>query len=281
MWEVKNAVVIMTKSKEITTTEKIDNFKMELNKNYSKELTNFFWGNEKEKLKFLSWIIYSISKIPALLNDPASLMNAVLDLAPIGLTPWIWGEAYILPFKWKATALIGYQGYVKLLYQAWVASVYAEIVRENDIFKSIAWTEARIIHEIDPKYTLEKRWVPIWAYVVVKINWEKIHKYMSKDEIFRFRDFSQSYKDSLVKWHKNSPWYEEKDPEFHMWKKTVLKQIIKYLPKNEQLNNAFEVDNKEAPVGRNREEVITWWPGEMEKLENAFNNLDNKKITNE
>jgi recombinational DNA repair protein RecT len=40
-----------------------------------------------------------------------------------------------------------------------------------------------------------------------------------------------------------------------MWKKTVLKQIIKYLPKNEKIVKAIEIDNIEAPV--NKKEVIT------------------------
>jgi len=33
-----------------------------------------------------------------------------------------------------------------------------------------------------------------------------------------------------------------------MWKKTVLKQLVKYLPKNEVIAKAIEIDNEEAPV---------------------------------
>jgi hypothetical protein len=33
-----------------------------------------------------------------------------------------------------------------------------------------------------------------------------------------------------------------------MWKKTVLKQLVKTLPKNEKIDKILEIDNKEAPA---------------------------------
>jgi recombinational DNA repair protein RecT len=70
---------------------------------------------------------------------------------------------------------------------------------------------------------------------------------MNKDDIMNFRDFSQS------KGSKYSPWNEENDPELNMWKKTVLKQMVKYLPKNQTIAKAIEIDNLESPVHQGKE----------------------------
>jgi len=262
-------------SNELTINQKIDNFKVQIMSSYNKELTNFFMNNEKEKLKFMSWIVYSISKVPKLLEcSPDSLMNSVLELAQIGLTPGISWEVYILPYKWKATAIIGYQWYVTLSYKAWISSIYAEIVRKNDNFKNILWSEPKILHEVDPNKTLKDRWEAIWVYVVVKVNWEKIHKYMNKEEIMKFKEFSTS------KWTDTSPRHEKNDPELNMWKKTVFKQVLKYLPKNEQINRAIEIDNIEAPVNW-KKDVVVWWSEDLAQLGNIFKNLESNKSPNE
>lgn len=245
---------------------------------YNKELTNFFMSNEKEKLRFMSGVIYAINKIPSLLNDRQSLFNAVLELAQIGISPGITQEAYILPFKGKATAMIGYQGYVSILYRAGITAIYAETVRKNDVFKNIMGSDPRIEHEINPSHSIAERWESIGCYVVVKFNGEKVHKFMTKEEILKFRVFSQSYKAND---NSSSPWNEKNDPELNMWKKTVLKQIIKYLPKNEIIAKAIEVDNIEAPVAQgNKKDVVIWGSEDVKKAQEIFENLElNQKTT--
>lgn len=260
----------MTKELQVA----VNDFKQTIVGSYNKELTNYFLNNEAEKLKFLSWVIYAINKVPKLLEcSRDTLINSVLELAQIWMAPWLSWEVYILPYKWKATALIWYQWYVTLLYKAWISSIYAEIVRKNDKFENIMWSEPKIDHRINPTHSLAERWEPIWAYVVVKVNWEKIHKFMTKEEIMKFKEFSQSKGSDF------SPWNEKNDPELNMWKKTVLKQIIKYLPKNEKIVKAIEIDNMEAPV--NKKEVITWWEEDKKKLDEIFNNLESNPKENE
>lgn len=267
----------MTKDLQVA----VDDFKKTIVGSYNKELTNYFLNNESEKLKFLSGVIYAINKTPKLLECwRDTLINSVLELAQIWMSPWLSWEVYILPYKWKATALIGYQWYVTLLYKAWINSIYAEIVRKNDKFENIMWSEPKIDHRINPVHTLAERWEPIWAYVVVKVNWEKIHKFMTKEEILKFKTFSQSA-NAKEEWARDlSPWNEKNDPELNMWKKTVLKQIIKYLPKNEKIVKAIEIDNIEAPVNP-KKEVVTWWAEDLQKLDNIFNNLESNQKENE
>lgn len=282
--KTKNQVVVKNnnsinnteKINNIYNIEKINNFKVEIMKNYKKELDNFFKKDEKELLKFMSGIVYAINKIPSLLNDREWLIHAVLELAQIGLTPWIWQEAYILPYKKKSTAQIWYQGYVKLLYETGISSIHAEIVYSKDIFKNILWINPTIVHEVDPTKSKKERWEPIWAYVVVKIRWENIFKYMNKDDILVFRDkYSQSYKSADSRAY--SPWEEANDPELNMWKKTVLKQLIKMLPKTSRIELASELDNKEAPFDAPRE-VETWSFEERQKAENFLEKITAEKL---
>lgn len=263
---------------ELALKEKIDNFKIDIVKKYNKELLNYFMKDEAKMMKFMSWVIYSIQKIPTLLNDTDWLVNAVLELAQLWISPGIKQEAYILPFKWKSTAMIGYQWYVSLLYWAGITSIQAEIVRDKDLFKNILWSNAQLIHEIDPKLSEKARGEIIGCYAVVRLNWQSIYKYMNKEDILEFRKYSQSYKDEEKR--KYSPWNEANDPQLNMWKKTVLKQLVKYLPKNEKIAQAIEIDNDEAPVNP-KKEVIVWWADDLAKLDNIFNNLDSNNTEDE
>lgn len=249
-------------------------FKKELFTNHWKSLLNFFMNNETEMKKFLSSVMYSINKIPNLLNDQPGLVMSILELAQIWLTPGLGWEAYILPYKGKATAMVGYQWFVKLLYETGISGIYSEIVYKNDVFKNIMWTNPGIIHEINPNHSKKDRWEPIWAYVVVKYKWENIFKYMNRWDILEFREYSQSYN---WKWKDFSPWNEKNDPELNMWKKTVLKQMIKFLPKNLKLEKATEVDNKEAPFDAPRE-VEIWSIEEREKATEILEKITAEKL---
>lgn len=264
-------------STDLAVKQKIDNFKIEVVKKYNKELLNYFMQDEKKMMKFMSWVIYSIQKVPSLLNDLDWLMWATLELAQLWISPGITQEAYILPFKGKSTAMIWYQWFVSLLYKAWITSIQAEIVRDKDKFKNILWTNPNLIHEVDPKLSEKERGEVIWCYVVVRLNWQPIYKYMNKSDILEYRKYSQSYN---WKWKEYSPWNEANDPQLNMWKKTVLKQLVKYLPKNEVIAKAIEIDNEEAPVNW-KKEVIVWWAEDLAKLDSIFNNLDPNTEENE
>jgi len=65
---------------------------------------------------------------------------------------------------------------------------------------------------------------------------------MNSEDILKFKTFSKSASSSY------SPWNETKDPELWMWKKTVIKQLSKLLPKNETINKAVELDNQDSNI---------------------------------
>ena len=57
-----------------------ETFKKELFANHWKSLLNFFSSDENEMKKFLSSVMYSINKIPSLLNDQPGLVMSVLKV---------------------------------------------------------------------------------------------------------------------------------------------------------------------------------------------------------
>lgn len=237
-------------SNEIST---IDSFKQELFKNHYNTLVNFM-KNEDNAKKFMSAVVYSVQKTPKLLEcKRESLMNAFMTCAELGMYPssasW---ECYILPYEKKkqvwtnwiteridAQFQLWYQWLITLFYRSWLQAIRSEIIRENDKFEYINW---QVKHTVDIFKSQKERWKPMWAYVIATINNQEIAKAMNADDILKFKTFSKSASSSY------SPWNETKDPELWMWKKTVIKQLAKLLPKNETISKAVEIDNQDSII---------------------------------
>ena len=222
--------------------------KLFLHKNYMAQIKNFF-GDEKQSLKFLSSVMTDVQKNPKLLeSNPTSLVNAYMTMAQLGLMPsGVSGEAYVLPYNKGNQGLIaqfqlGYQGLITLFFRAGGESIRSEIVRENDKFSFI---NGQITHEIDIFKSNADRGKPIGAYAIAKINGTEIAKVMNaKDILDMGKNFSKSFDTSFT------PWKVENDPELWMWKKTVLKQLGKLMPKNETIFRAIAEDNKDSRLDK-------------------------------
>lgn len=259
----------------------ITSLRDELKNNYYPNLKNFLWADSEAK-KFLSAVMYVSQDNPALLQcSKESLMSAFMKCAELNLYPssvsW---EAYIIPYnnkqydwsyKKEAQFQLGYQGVVTLLYRAWITKIYSWIIKENDKFSFINW---KINHEIDIFLTSEKRGKAIWAYVTAIYKWEEISLAMNKEDILVFKGFSKSANSKKSSW--SSPWNEEKDPELWMWKKTVLKQLSKLLPKTSEVFIALNEDNKDSNINDLKEKV-TWWDDELKKAQDALDKLNSNK----
>ncbi len=212
---------------------------------YQRQITNFF-GDEKKALKFLSSVVASVQKNPKLLEcSPDSVINSFMTMAQLELMPSdVSGEAYVLPYNDKRLGMIaqfqlGYQGLVTLFYRAGAKSIHADIVREKDAF---SYVNGEITHA--PDVFADDRGKAIGAYVIVTLgSGEKIAKVMKAKDILAIGSrFSKSFKSSFT------PWNESQDPELWMWKKTVLKQAAKLVPKNEAIFKAVAEDNKDSIV---------------------------------
>lgn len=223
--------------------------------NYMKQIENFF-GDDTKARRFLSSVMSDVQRTPKLLEcTPVTIINSYLMMAELGLMPsGVSGEAYVLPYENKkkvfqngketwikvteAQFQLGYQGIVTLLYRAGAKSIVAEIAYEKDEF---SYKNGVLEHNPDPFD--DDRGEAIGAYVIVTLNTGGlITKVMSKKKILEIAaKFSKSYNSSFSPWKNN-------DPELWMWKKTVLKQAAKLMPKNEIVHKAIAEDNKDSNI---------------------------------
>ncbi len=229
---------------ELEKIKSTNDLKVVLATQYQKEIENYF-GDHKKALEFLSGVISSVQRTPKLLEcTPASLINSFMTMAQLKLMPSdVSGEAYVLPYANKngtvAQFQLGYQGLVTLFYRAGVKSIVSEIVYKNDKF---SYKNGQIDHE--PDVFAKDRGEAIGAYVIVETqNGGKISKVMRKEDVMNIgQKFSKSFSSDYT------PWKEKNDPELWMWKKTVLKQIAKLVPKNETIYKAISIDNEESNI---------------------------------
>lgn len=227
---------------QIQAFDKPDDLKVVLFSQHMKQINNFF-RDEKDALKFLSSVVADVQKNPALLDcEPVTVINSYMTMAQLGLMPsGVSGEAYVLPYKKGGNRTIaqfqlGYQGLVTLFYRAGVREIVAEIVYEKDKFSVV---NGKIQHEAD---FFAPRGEAKGAYVIVTLQaGGQVSKVMSKEEILEIaKKFSKSYSGDF------SPWNEKHDPQKWMWKKTVLKQCAKLVPKNETIYKAIAEDNEDS-----------------------------------
>lgn len=221
-----------------------------LAKNYMNQIKNFF-GDEKKSMKFLSSVMSDVQKNKKLLEcEPMSLINSYMTMAQIGLMPsGVSGEAYVLPYAGKAQFQLGYQGLVTLFYRAGGGAIRCELIRKNDDFKYI---NGVINHTIDIFKSNADRGEVIGAYAIANVGDQEISKAMNIKDIISFGSkFSKSYTSA------SSPWKVENDPEGWMYKKTVLKQLAKMLPKNETINKAIAEDNEDSRISDIKKQMDT------------------------
>lgn len=240
----------MSENKQVQIKSETD-LKLFLHKNYMAQIQNFF-GDEKQAMKFLSSVMADVQKNPKLLEcEPVSLVNSYMTMAQLGLMPsGVSGEAYVLPYAknkknpdntWTKTVnaqfQLGYQGLITLFYRAGGTGLRAEVVRKNDKFSYLNGT---VHHEIDIFQSNAERGEVIGAYAIGNIKGQEMAKAMNIKDILTYKEFSKS-KDSEF-----SPWNSKNDPDDWMPKKTVLKQLMKLLPKNETIHKAIAYDNEDS-----------------------------------
>lgn len=245
----------MTQSTSLLAKEA--QFKTLMRDRYMTQVINYL-GSEKKGLRFLSGVVSAIQRNPKLLEcTESSLMNSFMTMAQLDLMPSdVSGEAYVIPYsnsknidnKWvkvmEAQFQLGYQGLVTLFYRAGVKRIVSEIVYENDEFH---YTNGEVFHR--PDVFADDRGKPKGAYVIIELGTGGVvSKVMSaKDILAMGQRFSKSFNS------KDTPWKVENDPNLWMWRKTVLKQSAKLVPKNDRLITAIGEDNKDSTIEESRD----------------------------
>ena len=253
MAETKTREVVTAPTKPVLTP--VDQFRVELERGYARTVANYFEGDKEKTMKFMSAVVRSVQKIPELLHcERGTLMTAFMSAAEYQLYPSsVSGEAYVLPYKGKAQFQLGYQGVITLLYRAGISSIRTNIVYEHDDFQYEEGLEAHLVHK--PDMFAADKGKAIGVYAVAEVNGTKLFKVMSAAEVMKFREFSQG------KSSEYSPWNAKNDPELHMWRKTVIKQLAKTLPKNDTIAKAFAQDNEESVIASRTHRVDVFAEG--------------------
>ncbi|RCK68305.1 hypothetical protein DT076_16800 [Desertihabitans brevis] len=159
-----------------------------------------------------------------------SFAGALLTAAALGLEPGVNGEAYLVPHGRECTLIIGYQGMVKLFWQHPMARhIDAQPVYEQDEFSYAYGLEPYLIH----KPALGDRGQVSHYYAVASLTTgAKVFLVATADEVKKLRSGKVGSNGGIP------------DPMRWMERKTMLRQLVKMLPKSTQMLNAVAVDER-------------------------------------
>lgn len=213
-----------------------------------------------ETAAFVRTAITSIIGNQALLDcDMGSLVKALMQAAQLGLMPdGVTGHAYLIPYKnskkgiTEAQFQIGYKGLLSLVRRTGeIKSFIAQVVCENDKFDFAFGIKERLEHV--PVQGDRGAMKCAYAYAQFKDGGYTF------DVMFR-EDIEKVKKSSKASSFKDSPWQTW---EAEMWRKTVAKRLIKYLPISVDLQRAAGID-EHNDMGLGEPVDITPSPKEVE-----------------
>lgn len=216
--------------------------------------------DESTYLREVSFAIQALNKSEYLAKcTKASILTAVYNTATTGLSlnP-VLKYAALVPRYSKTDGVVAvlepmYQGLVKLVTDTGsVKNAYAYTVCEGDDFSVEYGTTVEIKHK--PNF---KSKVITHAYAVgVLPDGTKMIEVMNKEDLDYIRGLSESYKAYADKKTKTCIWV---DHESEMCRKTVLKRLVKYLPKTdkyEKLATAVDIDNSDYEISDGQQDYI-------------------------
>ena len=192
---------------------------------------------------------------PKLMNcSMPSLLGAVMQAAQLGLEPNIMGQCYIIPYGSEAQFQVGYLGLVELFYRTGVGqSLTREVVFENDEFEYELGLDMKLRH----KPAMKDRGKAIGYYAIARLNNGGLNfAFMSVDDIEQHaKKYSKAYS------YSSSPWKSDFDA---MAKKTVLKKVLKFMPKSVEIISTLQADEKSLNFEKTFEDnPIVYEDGEM------------------
>jgi recombination protein RecT len=182
----------------------------------------------------------SFSTTPALRKcSPQSILSSIVVAAQIGLEPGIAGQGYLIPYKDTCTFVPGWQGLVGLLNNSGRATAWTGAVFEGDEFDFQLGSSPKCYHVPGENYGNPDAMV--WVYACGKVNgseqpvieaWPMKRVWYHRD---RFNKVGEKH-------------YSFTHPEMYA-RKVVLLQVLKYMPRSIELNNAIAASDA-AEMGR-------------------------------
>lgn len=201
--------------------------------------------------------------------DQNSILTAVYNVALTGLSlSPVLAQAYLVPRKVKGVLLcsldISYQGLIsKLIDTGQATDVYAHVVYKGDEFEYDMSRNKVVKHQ--PYWLVGKeKGVEIAAYAVAVLpNGDLKAEVKPMAYVNSVADASESVKSDKKNNTKYSPWNGAFREE--MIKKTMVKQLWKYMPKNqkaEAVANVLNVDNETNHIDFTASEIVDTPTGE-------------------
>lgn len=169
-------------------------------------------------------------------STPQSFAGALLTAAALGLEPGVNGEAYLVPYRDNKSGtvecqlIVGYQGMAKLFFQHPLArALDAQVVYENDEFDYTYGTAPFLRHRPATKYRGE-----IIAYYAVATltTGATAFEVLTPEQVKTLRRGKVGSSGDIP------------DPQRWMERKTVLRQLVKLLPKSATLAAAVAADEQ-------------------------------------
>lgn len=170
---------------------------------------------------------------------PQSILSSVVVAAQIGLEPGIAGQGYLIPYKDTCTFVPGWQGLVGLLNNTGRATAWTGAVFEGDEF-DFQLGSAPVCRHIPGENYGDPSKIQ-WVYACGKVNgseqpvieaWPMKRVWMHRDQYNKVGKRHYSYE--------NEEMYA---------RKVVLLQVLKYMPRSIELNNALAASDA-AEMGK-------------------------------
>ena len=160
--------------------------------------------------------------------DPLSFCGAVIKSSQLGLEPGV--HSHLVPYKKEVQLIPDYRGLMDLARRSGqIGSIQANVIRENDLFEFEYGLNQNLRH-IPAR---DNRGQVIGAYAIATsrdvMPWRQF-EVMWKTDIDAIRARSKA---------SNGPWNSDYEA---MAKKTVVRQLCKYLPTSVELQSAVIID---------------------------------------
>lgn len=180
-----------------------------------------------------------LRQTPALANcNPQSFAGALLTAAALGLEPGVNGEAYLVPYRKECQLIVGYQGYCKLFWQNPLARhLDAQAVYENDEFDYEYGLTPMLRHK--PARGTRGNIIAYYAVATLSTGGSAF-VVLTPAEVKALRGGKAGTSGGID------------DPMKWMERKTVLRQLIKTLPRSTMLNAAVTLDEETGTSLRSR-----------------------------
>lgn len=182
-----------------------------------------------------------------------SVFGAIITLSQLGLEPGVMGQAYLIPYKGVCTAVPGWQGLADLVARAGRASVWTGAVFEGDEFDYAFGDRPHITHrpnEDGDEAPGPEKLTHVYAVGRIKgAEWPVIEVW-SRAKVVKHRDRFNKVGNAHYSFQ-----------HFEMYaRKVALLQVIKYMPKSVELQNAVNLaDASEKGITIDMKQAASGW----------------------